>query len=318
MKEPHENSIFIMSLDTESIWGYTAYPYHKERALLNMDPSKGRKCIDQLLYLFNEYQVSATWAVVGHLFLDHCERIKGQPHNEIPRFKRDWYSSDPCSDLKKDPLYYGRDIIERILASKIDQEIGYHSFSHVFFSDCSSEVAQAEIEIGIALAKEFGINLKSFVFPENKVGHVDILGKYGFSIYRGANRQRHRANENWPLRYINWCIDKFISEPVSPKLIDGIWEIPSSMLFCDPYFKRSVLPRAKRGLIKAIKSQKVFHIYIHPHDLLRYPSLNTDLEKFLKLVAKMRDYGNIRIMTMGQYANMLNKSMACFPTQGTI
>jgi hypothetical protein len=56
----------------------------------------------------------ATWAIVGHLFLDHCEKEDGIPHKDMPRFTDGWYSCDPCTGIHKDPLYYGRDIIEKI------------------------------------------------------------------------------------------------------------------------------------------------------------------------------------------------------------
>ena len=64
-----------------------------------------------------------------------------------------------------------------------------------------------------------------------------------------------------------------IAPPVEPKWMDGIWEIPSSMFFCDPQIKFSVLTRAKIGLYRAIRAKKVFHVFLHPHNLLMYPSL---------------------------------------------
>ena len=172
---------FIISLDTELIWGYVAYPSLKEVSLMKSDDKKVRGCIDILLNLFKKHNIPATWAVVGHLFLDHCECEDGIPHKDMPRFKDDWYSTDPCTDIQKDPLYYGRDIVDKILSNRIEHEIGYHSFSHVVFSECSRKVAEAEIKMVNKLAKEFGITLKSFVFPENKVGHIDVLRENGFN-----------------------------------------------------------------------------------------------------------------------------------------
>ena len=144
-------------MDTELIWGYVAYPADDAVRLMKNDDKNVRGCIDILLNLFEKHNIPATWAVVGHLFLDHCECEDGIPHKDMPRFKDDWYSSDPCTDIQRDPLYYGRDIVEKILSSRIEHEIGYHSFSHVVFSECRREVAEAEIKEGIKLAtKEFG------------------------------------------------------------------------------------------------------------------------------------------------------------------
>lgn len=179
---------FIISLDTELFWGYAGYPSSDVVSLMKNDNRKVRGCVDLLLSLFEKHNIPATWAVVGHLFLDHCECEDGIPHRNMPRFRADWYSADPCTDIQRDPLNYGKDIAEKILSNRIEHEIGYHSFSHVVFSEYRREVAEAEIKEGLKLAKkEFGLTLKSFVFPENKIGHVDILKKYGFKIYRGYN-----------------------------------------------------------------------------------------------------------------------------------
>ena len=304
MTEEINKPTFIISLDTELIWGSVIYPPSKAVSLLKGDDKNGRGCVGSLLNLFEKHNIPATWAVVGHLFLDHCECEDGIPHKDMPRFKENWYSADPCTDIQRDPLYYGKDIVEDILSNRIEHEIGYHSFSHVIFSECSREVAEAEIKEGIKLAKEFGITLKSFVFPRNKIGHVDVLKENGLKIYRGENLGRRDSNQSFLIRKFNGGLDKMIAPPVEPKWVDGIWEMPTSMLFCDPQFKFSVLPRAKIGLYLAIKSKKIFHIYLHPHDLLRYSSLKYDLDKFLGIVAKKRDEGKIAVMTM-QFTKIL-------------
>ena len=307
MAKTWNNPIFIISLDVELIWGYISEPTNKSISLMKNDSKKVRGCIDILLNLFEKNNIPATWAVVGHLFLDHCECESGIPHKDMPRFKEDWYLADPCTDIQRDPLYCGKDIVEKILSNRIEHEIGYHSFSHVVFSECSREVAEAEIKEGIKLANEFGITFKSFVFPENKIGHIDVLKENGFKIYRGENLTRGKMSKNILIRKFNGGIDKMIAPPTEPKWMDGIWEIPSSMFFCDPQIKFSVLPRAKLGLYRAIRSKKVFHVFLHPHNLLMYPSLKQDLAKFLGVVSKKRDEGKFGVMAMGELAEVLDE-----------
>ncbi|MCK5216665.1 MAG: polysaccharide deacetylase family protein [Methanosarcinales archaeon] len=298
--------IFIISLDVELIWGCAACASHKNIGLLKRDNTKVRGCIDTLLSSFEKHNIPATWAIVGHLFLDHCEKEDGMPHKDMPRFKEDWYSIDPCTDIQRDPLHYGKDIVDKILSNRIEHEIGYHSFSHVVFSECSRKVAEAEIKIGNKLAKEFEITLKSFVFPENKIGHIDALKDNGFKIYRGEDRcRRYDPSQNILIRKFNGGINKLIAPPVEPKCIDGLWMIPGSMFFCDPQIKSSVLPRAKFGLYRAIRTKKVFHIWLHPHNLLLYPSLKDDLDRFLEIVAKKRGAGEIDVITMGEIAEVI-------------
>ena len=297
--------IFIISLDVELIWGYMAYPSSEAVSLMKNDDKNGRGCIDILLNLFEKHNIPATWAVVGHLFLDYCECDDGIPHKDMPRFKEDWYSSDPCTDIKRDPLYYGKDIVEKILSSRIEHEVGCHSFSHVIFSECSREVAEAEVKECIELSKKIGITLKSFVFPQDKIGHIDVLREHGFKIYRGEEIKRGKKSKNIFIRKFNSAIDEIIASPVEPKWMKDILEIPSTTIFYDPLIKFSLLPRAKIGLYRAIKSEKVFHIYLHPHSLLMYSSLKNDLDKFLTFVAKKRGEGKVEVMTRGQFAEVM-------------
>lgn len=304
-----EKSIFIVSIDVELLWGFVCYPEHKFVKLLKNDKEACRGKIDFLLKLFEKLNIKATWAIVGHLFLDNCKKINGIPHIDMPRYKDKWYDFDPCSNINKDALFYGKDIIENILSSPVKHEIGYHTFSHVPFTKCNQEVAEAEIKKGIALAKEMGIIFKSFVFPENEIAHLNVLSKYGFEIYRGKRTSLgfYNFKQNILLRKFNAAIDKIISLPVEPKWKkEGIWEIPSSMSFYDPQFPQLVLPKAKLGLSAAICLNKVFHINFHPWNLLVYDSMRRDLEKFLELVAKKRDKKKLIIFTMGELALYLN------------
>lgn len=303
-EEVSHNPTFIISLDTELLWGviHTDADYSR----LTRDTSAGRGVIDTLLSLFKLYNIPATWAIVGHLFLDRCKKEEGIPHRNMPRFKEDWYSSDPCTDIHKAPLYYGKDIVEKILSSLVKHEIGYHSFSHVIFSECSREVAQAEIEEGVKLAKEMGISLKSFVFPQDKVGHLDVLKENGFVAYRGIRAKHIGSDRNLLLRKFGGAVDKLIALPVEPKWKDGIWEIPASMIFLDPLFPFSLVDRAKRGISRAIKEDKVFHMYLHPENLLYQPSLGKYLDELLAFVARKRDEGKLHAATMGELASYLN------------
>ena len=300
-----DRPIFIISLDTELIWGIVHTDI--DANLLINDEKHCRNAIDSVLNLFEKYNIPATWAVVGHLFLDHCEKEDGIPHRNMPRFKDDWYSCDPCTDLKRDPLFYGKDIVEKILSSTVKHEIGYHSFSHVIFSECSREVAEAEIKEGMKLAKEFGITFKSFVFPQDKIGHLDVLKENGFKIYRGMIFKRGNMNQRVPIRKFNGAIDLIIAKPVEPKLMDKIWEIPSSMLFSAQFpFTITLLPRAKIGIYRAMRTNKVFHVWLHPQNLLYQPSLAKYLDKLLAFISKKRDEGKIEVMTMGELADILD------------
>ena len=39
-----------------------------------------REVIERLLQLFEKYDIAATFAIVGHLFLDRCKPVNGRKH----------------------------------------------------------------------------------------------------------------------------------------------------------------------------------------------------------------------------------------------
>lgn len=294
----------IISMDTELLWGSTTIDK------LNFLKSKGdlrKNTIYRLLRLFKKYKIPVTWAIVGHLFLEKCDKSSCLVWRNIEEhnYRRDWYI-DPFSSIKEDPSYYGSDIVESILNDPIDHEIGYHSFSHPRFNEISREMAEDELKEAKKIEKEWGIKLKSFVFPRDEIAHVDLLKQNGFEIYRGVKTRKYNPKQILPVRKLQGGIDKVIAPPVEPRWVDSIWAIPSSMFFCDPQLKFSVLPRAKIGLNRAINSNKVFHVFLHPWNLLLYNRLKDDLDEFLSYVSKKRDKGEVDVMTMGELADKLN------------
>lgn len=295
----------IISLDTELLWGPA------ERILFDFIKRKGkevRKAIPTLLNLFEKYEIPVTWAIVGHLFLESCEKetcITWKNMNKY-NYRKKWYN-DPYSNIDQNPLFYGKDIVEEILSNPLNHEIGYHSFSHPRFTEIPREMAENEIKEAKKIEKEWGIKLKVFVFPGDEIAHVDILKENGFKIYRGKSAGIYDPSKNIFIRKFTGGITKIIATPVEPIWADGIWEIQSSMLFSDPQIPQSLLLRAKLGLEKTIKKNKVFNIFLHPWNLLLYRRLESDLEKFFKYVFKKRDKGELQVLTMGKFAELLDE-----------
>lgn len=302
-----DRPIFTISLDTELVWGLIHTPgtrFKEYVDLLLKDETKCRGAIDFLLGVFEKYNIPATWAICGHLFLDHCQKENGVLHKDMPRFKDGWYDCDPGTDIYRDPLYYGKDIIEKIMSSRIEHEIGYHSFSHIDFSQCSREVAEAEIRKGIELANEFGIPFKSFVFPWNNVGHLDILKKYGFLIYRSPEPRRFDPAQNFVMRRVNGVIDLLLAPSIELTRKQGIWEVAGSMDFWERQYPFMILPRAKLGIRRVIRTGKIFHLTIHPFMMVLCSPLMHKLDKFLAFVSSKRDNGELEVVTMSKLVSL--------------
>jgi peptidoglycan/xylan/chitin deacetylase (PgdA/CDA1 family) len=297
-----EFPVLVISIDTELLWGVAYVPDHPAFKLMRDNPLRTREAIYEVLSLFEKHDVAATWAVVGHLFLDACDGL----HHDLYDEQQSWHSFDPGSDIRSDPLYYGRDLIEAIIGNKVEHEIGYHSFSHVRFSACTEAVAEAEIVGGLKLAKELGIRLRSFVFPENEINHLNIVKKYDFAIFRGRTNRRN-VEQDFLVRGLSAAIDKVSLSSAVPVWRDGLWETNANMWFDGLRTPFALSFRAAFGLDRVIRSRKVFHLSFHPYDLLLRPSLLKCLDDFLARAATKRDRGLLRIMTMGSLATQLDK-----------
>lgn len=182
-----DRGVLVVSHEIELAWG--VYRTRAENRL-SKDGNRERQALKRLLLIYRDYNMSVTWAIVGHLFLD---RHSGDhPISYTPN----WLEDDPRTCLKDAPLWYGRDIVKEILSNPQNHEIASHSFSHVAFNRCSREVAEFEIGRCQEIAKELGIELKSFIFPYNAPGHLDLLPKYGFKTFRAEQLLFERKSDN--------------------------------------------------------------------------------------------------------------------------
>jgi hypothetical protein len=222
---------------------------------------------------------------VGHLFLDSCAPVEGVKHPEIVRpshgwVERDWFAHDPAGSEESDPIFYGRRLVEKICACPVPQDIGCHSFSHVIFGDpgCSRETAESELAECVRLADERDIRLRSFAFPRNIVGHLDVLEKHGFACYRGPEPvwwERPRVPHM--LKRLGHLADVLTARRppvVAPQqTLDGLWNVPGSMMFFPMHGFRRYIPgslrvkRAVKGLDRAARERKLFHLWCHPTNL---------------------------------------------------
>jgi len=174
---------FIFSLDMELAWGY----YDKfVPGLFSPDGSREREAVRRLLSLFDEYEIPATWAVVGQLFYRSHKEAAFNPAEDwkgkYPLFERMYYENHP--------LLFAPDILEMLLTSKIRQEIGFHGHTHKVFDEetMSPERAKSEIQAWKDAAKPVNIEPKTVIFPRSRVGYFNLFRQSGFTCYRGLER----------------------------------------------------------------------------------------------------------------------------------
>lgn len=309
---------FVLSLDTELAWGtfdkggHRAFRQHLEST---------REKISSLLTLLHDRQIPATWAFVGHLFLNECSPSEdGQdPHPDVktPRFSwydRPWHGEDPATDRKTSPLWYGDDILDMVLEATPEHEIGCHTFSHVPLGDpaVDSETARSQLAKCCELAQERNITLRSLAFPRNNIGHFPIVKELGFTSYRGPERSwftrlpgRMAQLGHFAHRFLAITPPVYQSLPVE----SGLVNIPASMFLMPPDGIRALIPgrsrimQAKRGLHAGAKTDSVFHLWFHPWNLGGSSAMLTWLEEILDEVATLRSQGKMRVLTMGNLAS---------------
>ncbi len=284
-----------------------------------------RDIIAAMLDLFARHGISATWAVVGHLFLDRCDAGPHGPHPELerPRYAwldEDWLAIDPCSTAAAAPHWYGPDIVDAILACPVPQEVGSHSFSHVIADDpgCPPEVLASELRAAADAATGRGVDLRSFVFPRNAVAHLDVLAAAGYRCYRGGRPSAPFAGRPaWQRRVLRY-LDRahpLAGSAVSPaREPAGVWNVPQTYLF-DPTARGRHLPpalwarRPVARLRQAARHRSVFHLWFHPYNITADPERAlAALGHVCREAARLRDRGRIEVLTMGDLAARLDQA----------
>jgi len=74
--------------------------------------------------------------------------------------------------------------ISCLLDSSIPHDIGSHGYSHKRFTSLSASEAEAEMSKTAEAFEKIGVTPRSFVFPRNRVDHLNALEKYGFKCFR--------------------------------------------------------------------------------------------------------------------------------------
>lgn len=266
-----KKGIFCISLDTELLWGRWDMDY----AEFIPRAKKVRGIVDDLLALFDKYEIGATWAVVGSLYEN--------------------------SNKTNPELWGAPDLIKKIKIHK-QHEIGCHSYSHREFTKLTKREAEEEVK---KCPKA-----KSFIFPRNKVAYLDLLRKHGYVSYRGY--EPHLQNfQNSKLLKIIEIADLLLLIPHTsePHKHKGLINISGSMYFLSERGLRKHIPnnfrylKAKRSINRAIKRKEIFHLWFHPIDLADNTKEQlSELEKILKYAHSRIEVGSLLNLTVEEIA----------------
>lgn len=296
--------VLTISLDFELAWGTRNRP-----AAAKVGPwlEGTRPAIEKLLSLFESYEVSATWATVGALMLGGRSReFLGD------RFGGDNFHDVPDGDAKSAPDWYADDVVEQLLACRVEQELACHTLTHAFVDPTAAGRTRLDLELrGFQeLWDELGLGrCQSFIFPKAYMGHFGLLAEHGYQAIRGPEpgwfeRIPHRQIAA-AFRLLN---ARRAATPAvgRPELIgSGLWQIPSSQFYSPIMNVGQYVPtaarvlKAKRGLRAAAATRSIYHLWTHPFNLgLHTDELLAGFEEILREATKLRDAGQLVITPM--------------------
>lgn len=302
----------VISLDLELSWGSFDLSYGDE--LLKMGRWTHDVGAPNLLNHLTRNALSATWAIVGAMMSRSLPDVSGLPEVRYPHFPKPWFSYIPKEgDEQTHPEWFGASLVEKIRNASPEQEIGFHSFSHVPFGvrGMTRERAIAEYQHCAQIAEELGISKSSFVYPRNLVAYLAELRDAGFTCFRDVDRL--------PMRFSNGLLNSLCmiwadfagTSPciVEPSLKEGIVSIPGSLLIRYAAGWRKYIPdssrlrRLRKGLELVRRSRGVFHVWFHPENLYaEWPRVENVVARFLEELGLLVRNGDVRCLTMGQLA----------------
>jgi peptidoglycan/xylan/chitin deacetylase (PgdA/CDA1 family) len=328
----------VISLDFELHWGVrdkrSVDGSYRENLL------GARQAIPQMLDLFEEFGVAATWATVGFLFAKNRQERDEFSPSLRPQYKSpklDAYSESTGESEDDDPMHYASSLIAHV-AKTPRQEIATHTFSHYYCQEPGEtrEAFAADIASAMAIGRRYGFDLRSIVFPRNQFrsGYESVLKEAGITCYRGNEpnwmyRPRPRGEETLAVRAPR-LIDGYISLS-GPKCFrweeipqsNGLHDVRASM-FLRPYSTQSKsleairLRRIAGGIRTAAKNRGIFHLWWHPHNFGKNIGENIEfLRSVLKVFAEQRQVHGMQSLSMIEAASLAPAFAASASTSAT-
>lgn len=299
------NASVVFSIDFELRWG-VADVFGTDLSAYRENLEGVREAVPRLLELFARQGVHATWATVAAVALGSWEEYltyaPSPPRYLAPRVAppRELSALDPGGRL-----HFAPDLVE-LVARAPGQELGSHSFSHYFFGEPGfvrrDAIADAKA-VAALFERKFGMPPRSFVFPRNQIGFVDVLEQHGLRRVR-TNPDAAAWNapigvRNWgPLRAMRFAESFFGVRPASRV---GT-ALPASG------FLRLGLPdalfRAHRRAVShaasRLREHEFLHLWFHPHNLGDAPTQR--VARLASVLSAISDatHGGVRFLSMAE------------------
>lgn len=297
---------FIISLDCEGKWGMADHiTAHHNRHLTHANLVGAYR---SLVSSFARYETPATFAFVMLYLLDRRERagfadrivdIDIDGANWLRHFR----AAEQAGDVDG---WFCPEALDIVRASP-EHEIACHGFCHVPLANglISSREVVNELRACQDVARLRAVELQTFVYPRNQVGHLDELAAAGFKGFRDTNGRPQNAAGRVAGLASEFNIFSRAEHLREPKA--GMEVIPAgNFLNWQRGLRRLVPRRVSRLRWKAILQDAAdtggtAHIWLHPHNLIDGPGTLERLEDVLAEASYLRDSGRLDIITMAEY-----------------
>lgn len=276
----------IFSIDFELHWG-----------VRDLQPPDGsyrenllgeRKVVPEMLSVFREFDLAATWATVGFLFAHSRDEITHYSPSLKPQYDDPMlspYAEQIGDDEASDPLHYAPSLIKQIQQTP-RQEIGTHTYSYYYCLESGQSQAafRADLASAHAIAQSYGVQLSSIVFPRNQANpeYMSTLLDADIICYRGNEKKwmyRAMLGDVHPTHMrAGRILDAYLNisghnltdwtEVVEPS---GLCNIPSSRFIrpCNTRLHQLECLRLRRildAMHEAAATKKIIHLWTHAHN----------------------------------------------------
>lgn len=279
-----EYGLLTLSLDFELYWGVRD-KRSIEQYKQNLQGTK--QAIADMLHVFSENEIHATWATVGFLFFKNTDDLKSNYPAIFPTYKNEKYSPYRYidrSDNLEAKYHFASELIE-LIKQYDGQEIGTHTFSHYYCLEDGQSLAEfvEDISSAIKIAKKEKISVKSIVFPRNQWNpeYLPALAGLNIQCYRGTESSwLYDASDEvdqGKIRRAIRLIDAYLNlsghhtYELQHCITEKPFNFPSSR-FLRPYSSKfSILDglrlkRITRAMDDAAINHRIFHLWWHPHN----------------------------------------------------
>jgi peptidoglycan/xylan/chitin deacetylase (PgdA/CDA1 family) len=322
------SGILVISLDFELHWGAFEKKPLPQWSQYYMNT---RKLIPELLNIFSEYEIQATWATVGMLMHSTKEALMAHCPAEEPSYLDEQLSpyhyirhTGIGENEKEDPFHFAADLLKQIKKTA-GQEIGTHTFGHYYCNEPGQTIQQfdADLTSAIMAAEPMNIVPRSLVFPRNQFNsrYLEICKAQGIVAVRtNPNSWFWKIDtkaETWYKR-IRRGLDAYLPFGASDNRYkpSQLYRKELPLLLPASRILRPFHPKERwlntwkqqrifREMTAAAREHSIYHLWWHPHNFGHFPAENLEMTR--QICAHARKL-KLRSMTMGSLAGLITST----------